>query len=332
MKIWSIPFWVNLVAAPCAIATLLGFISHKWWILVMLEHPRPQYALVLVIATLVGLLVPKSFKAKKWGLIWIVPLAINLWLIFPVFVASSQNTIKPDAPSLKILHVTLDRTNPEQIGQIIDYLEGQKADLISLIEVTPESLTELQFKLKNYQIVAAVPRTNTHGSAWLASVNLSSIVQFRDSEIIRLPASNDRPLLKITMSLGGKEIFLVSFQAIRPRDRATVIYQKVEFAALADWSRQVLQSPNRELVAIGDYNSTPWYGSFRQMLANSGLVNSQAGFGLEPTWHASFPSILRVPIDHCLYSPGWQTVRRYIGKNIGSDHLPLFVELKLLVS
>jgi endonuclease/exonuclease/phosphatase (EEP) superfamily protein YafD len=329
MKIWSVYFWVNIVAAICTLATFLGFASPLWWILVMLEHPRPQYALVLVIATIVGLLVPKRRTAKMWSLIWLIPLCINLGLIAPVFVASSHNQSNSTNDTLKILHATLDRTNPEQVGQVIEYLEGQQVDLVSLIEVTPEYLTQLQFGLKNYLILTAKPKSNTHGSAWLASTKLSPKIEFRDSEVIHLPATNDRPLLKITMSLGGKEIVLVSFQAIRPRDRHTVAYQKLEFAALVDWSLQFLKSPNQELVAIGDYNSTPWYSLFRQMLSDSGLVNSQSGFGLQPTWHASFPSILQLPIDHCLHSPGIHVIRRYIGHHIGSDHLPLFVELSL---
>ncbi|PSB00792.1 hypothetical protein C7B64_21715 [Merismopedia glauca CCAP 1448/3] len=295
----------------------------------MLEHPRPQYALVLVIAILVSLLVPKRRKAKRWSLIWLVPLTINLCLIYPVFIGSSHNSRETGTNSLKIVHATLDRTNPEQIAQAIEYLENQQVDLISLIEVTPEYLTQLQFGLKNYRVIVAEPKKNTHGSVWLASVKLSPQIEFRDSEIIHLPAKNDRPLLKITMSLGGKEIILVSFQAIRPRDRHTVAYQKVELAALANWSRKILESPNQELVAIGDYNSTPWYGYFRKMLSDSGLVNSQSGFGLQPTWHASLPFMLQVPINHCLHSSGLHTIRRWVGKDIGSDHLPLFVELRL---
>jgi endonuclease/exonuclease/phosphatase (EEP) superfamily protein YafD len=327
MKIRSIPFWVNLVAAPIAIATILAFASRRWWVLAMLEHPRPQYALILAIALAVGLLVPKSWKAKSWGLVWLIPLIINLWLIYPVFIAPSPINSANSSFNLRLLHATLDRTNPKQIDEAIEYLDKQQVDLISLIEVTPEYLQQVQLKLTKYQIIAAEPRKNTHGSVWLASVNLPSEIELKDSDIIHLPATNDRPLLTINLSVKGKEVILVCYQAIRPRDRGTVVYQKVEFAALGRWSRKIWQSDNQELVVIGDYNSTPWYGSFREMLADSGLINSQSGFGLQPTWHASFPTILQVAIDHCLHSPGLRTVRRYSGANMGSDHLPLFVEL-----
>ena len=87
------------------------------------------------------------------------------------------------------------------------------------------------------------------------------------------------------------------------------------------------EEQKREVIAIGDLNSTSWSGRFRQFQADSHLVNSQLGFGLQTSWPAKLPSLFRLPIDHCLHSKSIRTVERVIGSDIGSDHLPLLVKL-----
>jgi endonuclease/exonuclease/phosphatase (EEP) superfamily protein YafD len=79
---------------------------------------------------------------------------------------------------------------------------------------------------------------------------------------------------------------------------------------------------------MGDFNTTPWSVLMRQVLRESGLVNSQSGFGLQPTWPATLPNFLQIAIDHCLHSPSLITKHRTIGPNIGSDHLPIGLELE----
>jgi len=38
---------------------------------------------------------------------------------------------------------------------------------------------------------------------------------------------------------------------------------------------------------------------------------------------------LMIPIDHCLVSRGIRVVKAQAGERIGSDHLPLIVELEI---
>ena len=80
---------------------------------------------------------------------------------------------------------------------------------------------------------------------------------------------------------------------------------------------------------LGDLNLTPWSPYFGRFLKETKLHNSARGRGLQPTWPTYFYP-LRIPIDHCLYSPEISVIKRQVCSDIGSDHLPLYVEFGLL--
>lgn len=316
----SIRFWLNILAGSAALATALSFAGSWWWIFAMLEHFRPQYCLLLAIALSAHLIERGHSSTQHFYLLWAIPLAINISLLLPLFLPSFREPT--NSSELRVLHVTLNNDNPD-VSKAIDYVNQQAPDIVSLLEVTPQSLPQLQASLTNYQLVIAEPRTTSHGSAWFVLRQPSHPIEVKAAELIHLPPTSDRPLLQITITYGGKPIDLLCFHAIRPRSANTVDFQRVEFEALAQWSRQ------RQAIVIGDFNSTPWYHSFRQMLHQSKLVNSQNGFGLQSTWHGNLPPIMRIPIDHCLHSPSIFTIKRTIGSHIGSDHLPLLVTLRI---
>jgi endonuclease/exonuclease/phosphatase (EEP) superfamily protein YafD len=185
-------------------------------------------------------------------------------------------------------------------------------------------LTALQQQLgDSHRLVFGFPKTNSHGSAWF--VPRQSRLTIAGAEIMHLPSFSDRPLLKGTLMHQGHPIDLLLFHAIRPRHEASVAFQRQEFSALANWSR----TADRDLIVFGDFNSTPWHGPFRQMLAISGLRNSQLGFGWQTTWPSPLPPPLRLAIDHSLHSPRITTLGREVGPDIGSDHLPLMLEFGL---
>jgi endonuclease/exonuclease/phosphatase (EEP) superfamily protein YafD len=102
------------------------------------------------------------------------------------------------------------------------------------------------------------------------------------------------------------------------------------------WSRdQQLQAVARRAAAcegavmlLGDLNVTSWSPIFADLLNESGLRDSRRGHGLQPTWPTD-NIVLRIPIDHCLVSPGVFVHRRWIGQAVGSDHFPVFVEISL---
>jgi endonuclease/exonuclease/phosphatase (EEP) superfamily protein YafD len=79
-------------------------------------------------------------------------------------------------------------------------------------------------------------------------------------------------------------------------------------------------------VVAGDLNMSPWSPFFRRFMKKSGLKDSEDSFGFQPTW-PTYQPILYLPLDHVLVSRDIAIVDRRIGAKVGSDHLPVVVDL-----
>ena len=322
----SAKFLLDVAAGGAAIATILGFAGSLWWVFELFEHPRPQYCLILVSALVVG-----GISRRVWSFIWCVPLVLNLALIVPLFFTSAQSSyLQPVSgipnSTLRLLYANLDHQN-QDTSRAIQYIEAQNVDLVFLQEVTSRWMTKLQSALCRYRVFTSFPRENSTGMAMLVPIAPSKSVEIVATQIIELPPNSGQPLLETTIRWGGREVVILGLSIIRPRNSGTSAFQEVEFDAAAKWSLRQQQEKGREVVVIGDFNSTPWSGRFRSFLQESDLRNSQRGFGLQPTWPASLPSVLMIAIDHCLHSKSMKTINYATGLNIGSDHLPLLVSI-----
>lgn len=311
---------LNLLALLTGLATILGLFGSQWWIFEVLDHPRFQYCLILAIAMIIG-----GIDRQKWSFLLGIPFALNLVAIVPLFF--HPNLPVSSSIPLTILHANLDRDN-RQYDRAIDYISSQKADLIFLQEATPAWLNKLNTGLKNYKLHTVLPLDNSLGIAMLVPTSASQNIEIVTSKVLYMPDYSPRPMIEAIVRREGKEIAILSTSTARgTNSKGASGFQKTEFDEVAKWSMNQQEEQKREVIAIGDLNSTSWSGRFRQFQADSHLVNSQLGFGLQTSWPAKLPSLFRLPIDHCLHSKSIRTVERVIGSDIGSDHLPLLVKL-----
>jgi endonuclease/exonuclease/phosphatase family metal-dependent hydrolase len=66
------------------------------------------------------------------------------------------------------------------------------------------------------------------------------------------------------------------------------------------------------------------------LIERIGLINAREGFGVLPTWPTYYGSTaLMIPIDHCLVSEDIRVFNIRTGAHIGSDHLPLIVDIEI---
>jgi endonuclease/exonuclease/phosphatase (EEP) superfamily protein YafD len=78
---------------------------------------------------------------------------------------------------------------------------------------------------------------------------------------------------------------------------------------------------------VGDLDTSPLAPTFQQLLDRTGLIDGARGFGWQATWPDPLPAPLRIRLNHVLHSAELGVTRFEVGEALGSDHLPIVVEL-----
>ena len=126
------------------------------------------------------------------------------------------------------------------------------------------------------------------------------------------------------MTLAGQTVAVYAVHPRPPDSQAKSEARDSLFAELAG----LVEKETMPVIVIGDFNASPWSYAFRDFTSETQLVNSQNGYGLSATWPTNLPLTL-VPLDHMLHSDTLTTIDREVGPDLGSDHLPLSVEVSL---
>ena len=88
---------------------------------------------------------------------------------------------------------------------------------------------------------------------------------------------------------------------------------------------------NQPVVVAGDLNDVAWSDTTRLFRKISSLLDPRIGRGFFSSFHAGFP-LIRWPLDHIFHSEHFGLVNIQRLPAIGSDHFPIFIELRLLAA
>ena len=182
-------------------------------------------------------------------------------------------------------------------------------------EVTPAWAGALSALAKHYPFSEVVPRQGAFGIGVLSRHVLHHV------EVLDL-GHPSYPAILARLHAGERRLALLAAHPPPPVADAL-------FAARNDQLRELaglihgIASPK---VLVGDLNTSPWSPYFSRLLRQSGLANARDGFGILPTWPSFFRPAM-IPIDHCLISPGVGVKHMTTGPDIGSDHLPVIIDL-----
>jgi len=209
-----------------------------------------------------------------------------------------------------VLNVHTESTGFDQVRRLIDDV---RPDLIGLVEVDRRWLDAIAPAVAGYAGRLEQPRGDNFGVALYARQPLTGSIETLASP---LPSA----VARVTIDGATLEVILV--HPLPPMSQAALAAQGAELDAVADRARR----STGPVVVMGDLNATPWSTPFRRLIARSGLCDSRAGFGVEASFPAS-SAVLRIPIDHLLASCAIGVRDRRIERDVGSDHLPVVLEL-----
>jgi endonuclease/exonuclease/phosphatase (EEP) superfamily protein YafD len=302
---------LTAAGALACFATLAGFAGQWWWFFDLAAHFRVQYALALGLGSLALL----AWRQPRWAMVFAGFALINAAVLAPRFLSSVEAVAGTDSPTFRALLANVHSENRDH-GRIRQVIAEANPDVIVLLEVTPWLIGQLADLAERYPHRIAEPREDNFGIA------LFSRLPLRNAAVISL-GSAGLPSLTAELEADGRWFTLLSTHPPPPIGAAMTEDRNAQLADLARLARQTRQP----LLALGDFNLSPWSPWFTQLLTDSGLHDSAAGRGLQPSWPVGWPP-LWIPIDHALYSDGIRIRHRVIGPDLGSDHYPVMVDFR----
>jgi endonuclease/exonuclease/phosphatase (EEP) superfamily protein YafD len=306
---WGLAICATLFVCGC---TLTAFLGGLWWRFDLTANFRLQYLLCLLLALVVFLI----GKRWPWAIVSGIFAIVNFADMLPAFVGPGK-TSKPSPKSFTVLLANVLSSNKEY-EQVRKLIRSVDPDIITVVEATEAWMKELSALGETYPHVLSRPREDNFGIA------LFSRIPFTESEAVQIGDAGV-PSLFARFQVDETELTVIATHPLPPTRASTSRHRNDQLRELADLVRSVRGA----VLVVGDLNTAPWSPHFKRLLRRAGLCDSRRGRGIQPTWQAGLPCFLRIPLDHVLHSSDITILRREIGPNIGSDHLPVIVEFSL---
>ena len=297
--------------ALAAIGLALGYVI-AWipvWPCALLEHFRIQYVV------LGGVVTAAAAILRVRGYLDVAAIATLLHAL-PV-TADLCRTPQPgpaDGIALRVLLLNV-HTETSGFDQVRQLIADEQPDIVGLVEVDQRWIDGVAPALTGYPGRIEAPRPDNFGVALYARGPVVGAAEQLGSEL---------PSVVAEVTVQGARLRMILVHPPPPISAAALDAQYAEAAAVAAIAAKAAR--RGPTVILGDLNATPWSRPFVALAARSGLCDSRAGFGIQ----ASFPAAsaaLRIPIDHLLASCAIGVRDRRIGRDVGSDHLPVIIDL-----
>jgi endonuclease/exonuclease/phosphatase (EEP) superfamily protein YafD len=316
-KITFTSAWI-IVTATFAVITfcsLAGFLSGQDEFCELLSHLRLAYCLVLLLICIAFI----GLKARKLGTFAAFILILNLIPVLSLYLPPNysetssgpdQNTVS-EQQTIKLLEMNLWGGKNKNHSAVLSLIDDTAPDIIGFSEVTASWLSVLQDKLKSYHYQIAQPL--------YGGIAVFSRIPFETAEV-RYSGPRHRPRIVARLRLKNQNITLIFSHPLIPIH--TFALRNAEFTEITTEAR----TAKEPVLLAGDLNCTPWSVYFDKLKREGNLIDSEQGFGPQPSWNVITPLL---PIDHLLTSSDFVTTKRRICPPIGSDHFAVYAEVRL---
>jgi endonuclease/exonuclease/phosphatase (EEP) superfamily protein YafD len=302
--------WATIFAFAVCLPTLAAAFAGVSWMADLLASFRVQTFWISLAAAVVLLLLRRRWPAAAV----LAAAAWNAALIAPCYFPA--NTPDHVAERKRILYANVHVFNRDR-QKLLDLIEAENPDTIVIVEATPEWVASLGVFYSRYPTRHEAPQQGVFGMAMYSRLPL-------EIEEIKLGKGDANIALLARYDDRGQTVNILAVHPPPPISPSRAENRNAQIMNAASLAR----GQDGESMVIGDMNVTPWSPVFREALDAGGLGDSRRGFGIQPSWPAD-RWLLRIPIDHCLVTPGVAIHDRRIGSFIGSDHLPLVIDYSI---
>ncbi len=336
-------FFLNLlVLATCAL-TIIAMMGDKGWAWSLTTHFRMQYLAIQLLAlgsTLLACWMSRkdnesipAWTESRLSIIFLSVFAgLNLLQIAPYYFPGARPGVAElkTAHPLKLMHFNLFGKINHHTASVAAAIREEQPDLLDLVEYTDDWRQKLEESgaLRNYPYRVA-------GQNHIA---LYSKVPLRNARLVyAAPGAKvaNQANIIAQFSLNQKPVTILVAHPASPILPSHLTWLQESFRTW-EAARDKL---GQNLVVVGDLNTSPWSMEFKDLTRQTGLRDSQLGYGVQPSWPMLLPiigirntptlltNLFAIPIDHVLVSGNILVFGRKTGPFVGSDHLPVTVEI-----
>lgn len=275
----------------------------------LFAHFRLQYLAVSIVL----LIVFAVLRKPAYSLLLLGTGILNASFVLPWYVGESE---LDDDNTVKILNANVQASN-DHYQHLLDLVSAEQPDVILLQEFSPAWRDATQSLKSDYPFSYAETRDDPFGIAMFSRISLDSV-----SHVNSPPMGY--PTIVAVMTVSGETVTLINTHAAIPVAGSLFDARNEQIDSIVD----IASTIKGAVILTGDLNLSLWSRRYRLLEEDTGLSNTRRGFGVVPTWPTFMPFAM-IPIDHALVSDGIRTVETRTGNRIGSDHLPLIIELAI---
>ncbi len=288
-----------------------------------------QCAGLFALLALAGLLCgfPKLLIGSLVGAMWSVAVALPaIHPAVPTRPAERGGVLRASAhasaPRVRVLQANVCHRN-EPTSDAVAWIQAEAADIVGIVEFNEAWQSALEPLQHTHRHTVLCPHTDQ-----LTGVALYSRYPLHGVRIeSAFPGAPRHIEATVLHPAGAIRVFVAhppsprSAERVRTRDRF-----------LTELAQRCVE-PAVPTIVLGDLNETPFGRPMRAFLDATGYRSAREAAGYTPSWPSEVagvpvPEALRIPIDHVLVSPDFLPESCRVGRAIGSDHLPLAVELR----
>ncbi len=320
MKRWTARI-ARFVVIVLALATLVSLVAaDAWWIRVF-DFPRLQFAILLAIAAIL-LVATRSKQLFIWLPVALLALAFQAGQVLPYMsfmpkeAVDADECAAPDRLHIASLNVLQSNTDYQST---IDYVREEDPDIFLAMENDAAWTDALSAALDaDYPYSMKIPQPNTYGMA------MWSRLPFAEIERNELAGGGTPSIKARVQRADGGIMTLFAVHPRPPRPGQDSGQRDAELVLLAD----LVRDSGRPTLVVGDFNDVGWSSVTETFQRIGQMIDPRKGRGFNATFDARNP-LMRWPLDHVFHTDDFGVLRFEAGRDVGSDHFPLEVELCL---
>lgn len=288
---------------------LCGYGASISWVLEMFTHGRLIYLALFALSF--ALLLLSNYR--KLAIV-----AVALLLIASVDVVKfwfSPSSSGAATPAIRITQMNLWGGKNRQFQEAFAIARRGNPDVIALSEVTMPWWLRFVKEFPDYPYQVVEPRFGGVGILSRLPINSAQVRYF---------GRKNRPRICAEMTTRqGTKFDLIFVHTVTPFYLPPMRDGELEVVA------SEARSSKNPVILLGDINCSPWSPVFSKLVQQSGLVDSEQGFGIQPSWAPHIVPFGIIPIDHAFVSKNIEVLSRTISSTYGSDHRAVTVECSL---